>query len=318
MPMPVPAVIFLMGPTGVGKTALATDLAAALPCRLISVDSGMIYRGMDIGTAKPSPEVLAQAPHSLIDIRDPGETYSAAEFRADALRELDTVLKTGRVPLLVGGTGLYFRALDQGISALPSADSEVRARIAAQASKQGWGALHEQLAKLDPAAAARIHAHDTQRIQRALEVCEVSGRTLTELLRKPSRQPLPYRVLKLVVAPGDRVDLQRRLRTRFQQMLNHGLVDEVEGLYSRGDLTAALPSMRSVGYRQVWQYLEGQLDYATMTERAVIATRQLAKRQMTWLRTERSARWFASDDPRLGHNVVDFLSQQALAGLCPP
>ncbi len=316
--MPVPTAIFLMGPTGVGKTALAVDLAATLPCRLISVDSGMIYRGMDIGTAKPSPEVLAGAPHSLIDIRDPGETYSAAEFRADALRELDTVLKAGRVPLLVGGTGLYFRALAEGISALPSADTEVRARIAAEASKRGWGALHEQLAKLDPRAAARIHPHDAQRIQRALEVCELSGKTLTELLRKDTRQPLPYRTLKLVVAPGDRMDLHRRLRIRFQHMLDRGLLDEVEGLYARGDLTAALPSLRSVGYRQVWQYLEGQVDYETMIERAVTATRQLAKRQLTWLRAERSARWFRSDDPCLGHNVVTFLGQHAVAGSCPP
>ncbi|MGH8532391.1 MAG: tRNA (adenosine(37)-N6)-dimethylallyltransferase MiaA [Gammaproteobacteria bacterium] len=316
--MPVPAAIFLMGPTGVGKTALAVDLAAALPCRLISVDSGMIYRGMDIGTAKPSPEVLARAPHSLIDIRDPAETYSAAEFRADALRELDAILKEGRVPLLVGGTGLYFRALEGGISALPGADTEVRARIAREASKQGWNALHEHLAKLDPRAAARIHPHDAQRIQRALEVCEVSGKTLTELLRKDTRQPLPYRALKLVVAPGDRMNLQRCLRIRFQHMLDRGLVDEVEGLYSRGDLTAALPSMRSVGYRQVWQYLEGQFDYETMTERAVTATRQLAKRQLTWLRAERSARWFTSDDPHLGHKVVNFLGQRAVAGSCPP
>ncbi len=315
--MPVPAAIFLMGPTGAGKTALAVDLAAALPCRLISVDSGMIYRGMDIGTAKPSPEVLARTPHSLIDIRDPGETYSAAEFRADALRELDTVFKAGRVPLLVGGTGLYFRALDEGISALPKADTEVRARIAREASKQGWDALHEQLARLDPRAAARIHPHDVQRIQRALEVCEVSGKTLTELLRRDTRQPLPYRALKLVVAPGDRMDFNRRLRIRFRHMLDRGLVDEVEGLYSRGDLTAALPSMRSVGYRQVWQYLEGQFDYETMIERAVTATRQLAKRQLTWLRAERCARWFTSDDPRLRHNVVTFLGQHAVTGSCP-
>lgn len=316
--MPVPPAIFLMGPTGAGKTKLAVDLAAALPCRLISVDSGMIYRGMDIGTAKPRPEVLARAPHSLIDIRDPGETYSAAEFRADALRELETVFRAGRVPLLVGGTGLYFRALEGGISALPSADTEVRARIAAQASKQGWGALHEQLAKLDPRAATRIHPHDVQRIQRALEVCEVSGKTLTALLRNGTRQPLPYRVLKLVVAPADRVGLHRRLRIRFQHMLDRGLVDEVECLYSRGDLTAALPSMRSVGYRQVWQYLEGQFDYETMIERAVTATRQLAKRQITWLRAEQSARWFASDDPRLGDNVVSFLGQHAVVASCSP
>ena len=315
--MSVPAAIFLMGPTGVGKTALAVNLAATLPCQLISVDSGMIYRGMDIGTAKPSPEVLARAPHRLIDIRDPGETYSAAEFRDDALREVDTILKAGRVPLLVGGTGLYFRALDEGISALPSADTEVRARIAREASKQGWDALHEQLAILDPRAAARIHPHDVQRIQRALEVCEVSGKTLTELLRKDTRQPLPCRALKLVVAPGDRMDLQRRLRIRFRHMLDRGLVDEVEGLYSRGDLTAALPSMRSVGYRQVWQYLEGQFDYETMIERAVTATRQLAKRQLTWLRAERCARWFTSDDPRLRHNVVTFLGQHAVTGSCP-
>ncbi|CAN5880321.1 MAG: tRNA dimethylallyltransferase [Chromatiales bacterium USCg_Taylor] len=316
--MSVPAAIFLMGPTGVGKTALAVDLAATLPCRLISVDSGMIYRGMDIGTAKPSPEVLARAPHRLIDIRDPGETYSAAEFRDDALREVDTILKAGRVPLLVGGTGLYFRALDEGISTLPSADTEVRARIAAQASKQGWGALHEQLAEFDPRAAARIHPHDAQRIQRALEVCEVSGKTLTELLRKNTRNPLPYRALKLVVAPGDRMDFHRRLRIRFQHMLDRGLVDEVEGLFSRGDLTAALPSIRSVGYRQIWQYLEGQFDYETMIERAVTATRQLAKRQITWLRAEKSARWFASDDPRLGDNVVNFLGQHAVVGSCSP
>ncbi|HEX9626417.1 MAG TPA: tRNA (adenosine(37)-N6)-dimethylallyltransferase MiaA [Acidiferrobacterales bacterium] len=274
-----------MGPTAAGKTALALALHAQLPVELVSVDAAQVYRGMDIGTAKPSPEERARVPHRLIDICDPAEAYSAARFRADALREISAIVGAGRMPLLVGGTSFYFRALESGLSELPSADPEVRAQLAAEAARHGWPALHARLCDQDPASAARIDPHDAQRIQRALEIIALTGRTRTEL-GGAARRP-PYRFVKLALWPADRAALHRRIAERFRLMLNQGLVAEVETLYRRGDLGPSLPSVRTVGYRQVWAYLSGALNYPDMVEKSIIATRQLAKRQLTWLRAER-------------------------------
>jgi tRNA dimethylallyltransferase len=255
----------------------------------------MVYNGMDIGTAKPGPEVLAVAPHRLIDVLDPADTYSAARFRADALVEIEDITRCGRIPLLVGGTGLYFRALERGLSHLPAADPAVRRRLAEEAQARGWASLHARLAQVDPQAAARIHPHDPQRIQRALEVWELTGRPMTELMREHRDEDFAYRALKLILAPAGRDDLGRRVAERFRAMLEGGLVEEVAGLRRRGDLNPGLPSMRAVGYRQVWQYLDGRVDHETMVERAVVATRQLAKRQLTWLAAERGAQRLQGD-----------------------
>lgn len=306
--MNAPPAIFVMGPTGAGKTDLAVELVRHLPCEIISVDSALVYRGMDIGTAKPGPEVLAVAPHRLIDICDPAEAYSAARFREDALREMAEITAAGRIPLLVGGTMLYFHRLQHGLSVLPSADPEVRAAIEEEARRKGWGALHARLAQVDPVAAARIHPNDPQRIQRALEVYQLTGRSLTELCAESAGEPFPYRAIKVVIAPVDREELRTRIAQRFARMLERGLLDEVAALYRRGDLGLDKPSIRAVGYRQVWEYLEGRVSYEQMVQRAVIATRQLAKRQLTWLRAEENAFWFDSGDPNTAANVLEFLS----------
>ncbi len=291
-----PPAIFLMGPTASGKTDLAVALLEQLPCDIISVDSAMIYRGMDIGTAKPDAATLARAPHRLIDILDPAQSYSAAQFRADALREMAEITTRGRVPLLVGGTMLYFRALQQGLSDLPSAQPEVRARLDAEARERGWQHMHQRLADVDPMAAQRIHPNDPQRIQRALEVYELTGRSMTELClsEQGAAMPLPYRLLKIAVAPQERAVLHDRIEARFRTMLDNGFLTEVEGLYGRGDLHTGLPAMRAVGYRQAWAYLAGQVSYAEMVENAITASRQLAKRQLTWLRGQPDAVWFDS------------------------
>lgn len=304
-----PPVIFIMGPTASGKTDLAVELVRRLPCDIISVDSAMVYRGMDIGTAKPGPDILAQAPHRLIDILDPAVAYSAAQFRADALREIETIHAAGRIPLLVGGTMLYFRALQHGLSALPSADAEVREAIDAEARERGWGMLHQRLAQVDPAAAARIHPNDPQRIQRALEVHQLTGRPLSSFFtgQNPSMPALRGTLIKVVMAPGDRSLMRRRIETRFNQMLERGLIREVEALYQRGDLERELPSIRSVGYRQVWEYLSDELSYSAMVERATTATRQLAKRQLTWLRREESAQWFDSLQPMAFNSAIEYI-----------
>jgi len=283
-----PPCIFLMGPTASGKTDLAVALVEALPLEIISVDSALVYRGMDIGTAKPDAATLARAPHRLIDFLDPGEAYSAAQFRQDALREIESVLGAGRVPLLVGGTMLYFRALQYGLSDLPSADPEVRARLDAWAERDGWRALHDRLRDVDPEAAARIHPNDPQRLQRALEVYELTGRPLSSFHQAGRAGDFPYRLLKLGLVPRDRGLLHDRIAARFERMLQAGLVDEVKALRARGDLDIGLPSMRSVGYRQVWEYLDGNYDYETMVRKGIAATRQLAKRQLTWLRSEQA------------------------------
>jgi len=286
-----PLAVLLMGPTASGKTELAVALAERFPCDVVSVDSAMVYRGMDIGTAKPGPEVLARAPHRLIDLCEPTEAYSAARFRVDALREMAAITATGRIPLLVGGTMLYFRALQTGLARLPEADAGVRARLNAAAEVEGWGALHRRLAAVDPVAARRIHPNDPQRIQRALEVYELTGRPLSELLALASRDGLPYRLLKLVRAPRERAVLHRRIGERFQDMLAAGLEAEVRGLWGRGDLTPGLSSMRCVGYRQMLQYVLGEATFLDMQDKAIAATRQLAKRQLTWLRAERVGIW---------------------------
>lgn len=288
--------VFLMGPTASGKTALALELAARLPLALVSVDSALVYRGLDIGSAKPEPAVLARFPHALIDIREPEQAYSAAEFRADALAAMAQIVAAGHTPLLVGGTGLYFRALERGLSELPDADVAVRERLADEARVLGWGALHARLAARDPAAAAKIHPNDPQRIQRALEVIELAGRPLSEL-RGAIRERLPYRVLKLALLPSDRALLHARIGARFEAMLDAGLLDEVRRLRARPALTAEHPSMRAVGYRQAWQHLDGEFDRATLAQRGVFATRQLAKRQLTWLRAEHDAIALDPDRP---------------------
>lgn len=288
--------ICLMGPTASGKTELAVRLVEALPCDIISVDSALVYRDMNIGTAKPDAALLRRAPHRLIDFLDPAESYSAAQFRADAVREMAAITRAGRIPLLVGGTMLYFRALFRGLSALPSADAAVRAELEATAAARGWPALHAELAAVDPVTAARLHPHDAQRIQRALEVYRLTGQPLSAL-QTGGGAALPYRWLKLALAPAERAELHRRIGVRFDAMLAAGLLDEVRRLYGRGDLTPAHPAMRAVGYRQLWQHLAGELDLATASQRAVAATRQYAKRQLTWLRSEAGVWWLDSQQP---------------------
>ncbi|WP_434341399.1 tRNA (adenosine(37)-N6)-dimethylallyltransferase MiaA [Motilimonas cestriensis] len=278
-----PQAIFLMGPTASGKTDLAIEIAQRMPCDVISVDSALIYRGMDIGTAKPTAEELVKAPHQLIDILDPSESYSAADFRRDALALMEQSISKGRTPLLVGGTMLYFKALLEGLSPLPEADTAIRAEIEQQAETLGWQALHDELMAIDPVAANRIHPNDPQRLSRALEVYRLTGKTLTELT-KTKAPPLPYQVHQFALMSDDRQTLHQRIEQRYMKMLEAGFEDEVRALYARGDLHIDLPSMRSVGYRQMWQYLAGELSHQEMVYRGVVATRQLAKRQITWLR----------------------------------
>lgn len=293
-----PPAVFLMGLTASGKTALACALAARFPLGLVSVDSALVYRGLDIGTAKPDAETLRRCPHALLDIRDPAEPYSAADFRNDALAAMCTIRGRGQVPLLVGGTGLYFRALQHGLATMPSADPAVRARLREQAGDAGWAALHARLARLDPEAAARIRPGDAQRIQRALEAIELSGRTLTALHAAAGAAiRFPYRVLKLALVPADRGALRERIAARFDAMLAAGFLAEVERLRARGDLDPELPALRAVGYRQAWQHLEGAFDAAEFRLRAIHATRQLAKRQTTWLRRELDARVIDPERP---------------------
>ena len=309
-----PLAICLMGPTASGKTDLAIQLCQQLPCDIISVDSALVYRGMDIGTAKPSSAELAQAPHRLIDIRDPAETYSAADFRADALREMAAISERGRIPLLVGGTMLYFKALLEGLAAMPAADAAVRAEIERDAAAHGWPYVHAQLQAVDPESAARIHPNHSQRIERALEVYRLSGITMTEHHRRQAAAAdLPYQFAQLAIAPRERAVLHQRIASRFQQMIELGFVDEVRALRERGDLRADMPSMRAVGYRQVWQYLDGQCTQAEMIERGIIATRQLAKRQLTWLRGWPQLHWLQTDEQgrlaRAGGEPVTVLQQ---------
>ena len=287
-------VICLMGPTASGKTALAIALCQQLNAEIISVDSALVYRGMDIGTAKPTAAELTMAPHHLLDIRDPADSYSAADFRQDALQLISDIQHRGKVPLLVGGTMLYFKALLEGISALPAADAAVRQQLEAEAREQGWAAMHQQLAKIDPVAAARIHPNDPQRINRALEVYRLTGQSLTKLTAEKT-EPFPFSVHQFAIAPTDRSILHQRIAERFMLMLEQGFEQEVQWLRQRGDLHIDLPSIRCVGYRQMWQYLDGEHSYGQMVEKGIAATRQLAKRQLTWLRGWPNLHWLKSE-----------------------
>lgn len=297
----LPPAIFLMGPTASGKTDLALQLVRELPCEIISVDSALIYRGMDIGSAKPSPEILQAYPHHLVDILDPAESYSAAQFRSDALAAMADITARGRIPLLVGGTMLYYKALVEGLASMPAADPKIRAALEQQAAAEGWDALHAQLQAVDPVSAQRIHPNDPQRIMRALEVWQVSGQSMTELRARQQQKKqartapeLPYNVATFAIAPLQRSVLHERIALRFQQMLEQGFIAEVQVLQQRSDLHAELPALRAVGYRQAWAYLQGELTYKQMIERGIIATRQLAKRQFTWLRSWPSVEWLDS------------------------
>lgn len=281
---PLPLAIFLMGPTASGKTAAAVALAQHLPVEIISVDSALVYRDMDIGTAKPDAATLAIAPHHLLDIIDPTKAYSAAAFRTDALRLMADITQRGKIPLLVGGTMLYFRALQQGLNDLPQADAMVRAALDADIAQYGVPYLHQQLAEVDPETAARLSPNDSQRVQRALEIYRVTGQAMSSLLKQPAQAALPYRVLPIALLPSDRSVLHQRIATRFEQILEQGLVNELRHLRTRYALHPDLPAMRCVGYRQAWQFMDGEISHAQLLETGIIATRQLAKRQLTWLR----------------------------------
>lgn len=284
-PLVLPPAIFLMGPTASGKTGLAVALAQQLPVELISVDSALVYQDMDIGSAKPDAATLKLAPHHLLDVISPLQSYSAAHFRRDALQLMAEITARGRIPLLVGGTMLYFKALQEGLNNLPQADADLRQRLDEEAAVLGWPAMHARLATLDPETAARLKPTDSQRIQRALEVCELSGGPMSALFVDDNGSTFPYRLLKLALVPSDRSVLHARIAERFDLMLQQGLIAEVEHLRQKYPaLHLGLPSMRCVGYRQVWEYLDQQIDHATMREKGIIATRQLAKRQLTWLR----------------------------------
>ena len=292
--MQLPPALFLMGPTASGKTDLAVALAQQGSYEIISVDSALIYRNMDVGTAKPDAELLAKAPHHLINMLDPKESYSAADFRRDALELMADITARGRIPLLVGGTMMYFKMLQQGMASLPTADAAIRQRLLDEAEQFGWVHLHQCLAKVDAVAAQRIKPTDTQRLQRALEVFELTGKPLSYWHQQQAAEAIPYDITAVAIAPMDRAILHERIALRFHLMIENGLVDEVRRLYQRGDLNTAMPSIRAVGYRQVWQYLEGELSYDEMIERSIIATRQLAKRQMTWLKSWDDLHWIDS------------------------
>ncbi|MGH8073587.1 MAG: tRNA (adenosine(37)-N6)-dimethylallyltransferase MiaA [Lysobacter sp.] len=309
-----PRAIALMGPTASGKTALALEWAERLGGEIVSVDSALVYRGLDIGAAKPDAAELARVPHHLVDIRDPWQPYSAAEFAIDARRAMDDIASRGRLPILAGGTGLYFHALLQGLSAMPSADAATRAQIAAEADARGWDELHAELVAIDPESGARIHATDAQRIQRALEVYRLSGRTISAWRQDPPPPRLPIKVLKLVLAPPDRALLHERIARRFDLMLEAGFLDEVRRLRALPELKnhpapLELPALRAVGYRQAWEHLDGGLSAGDFRDHAIFATRQLAKRQFTWLRGELDARWFdpATDRGELERALAMFL-----------
>jgi len=311
-----PLAIALMGPTASGKTAAAIELAQAHDGEIVSVDSALVYRGLDIGAAKPDVAERAGIAHHLLDLRDPWQAYSAAEFASDAAAAVRGIVARGKLPILAGGTGLYFRALLQGLSPMPEADAAIRAQISAEAETDGWPALHAQLAQIDPAAARRIHATDPQRIQRALEVHRLTGKPISYWQAQPGIARLPARVLKLVLAPAERAVLHRRIETRFDLMLAQGFLDEVRRLRALPWMAEVenpldLPAIRAVGYRQAWQFLDGQGSAAEFRDRGIFATRQLAKRQLTWLRGELDARWFdpAGDMPRLREAVSLFLAR---------
>ncbi len=303
-PSAFPPAIFLMGPTASGKSTLAINLAGSLGCEIISVDSAMVYCGMDIGTAKPTTEEMAEVPHHLIDILDPAKPYSTGVFRQQALSLMHSITKRGKIPLLVGGTMLYFKSLLSGLSELPTANFEIRKQIEKEARQSGWADLHQHLSRIDPVAATRIHPNDPQRIQRAIEVYRITGETLTDLCVKGVTGAIPFRKITLIVAPVDRARLHHTIEIRFFSMIEKGLIDEVRLLFNRSDLSDNLPSIRAVGYKQVWMYLDGKYSKKEMIARAVIATRQLSKRQFTWLRKEKpTLNYFSNENNKLSRRV---------------
>ncbi len=306
----LPPAIFLMGPTASGKTALSVDLAEKINGEIISVDSTLIYKGMDIGTAKPTLDERRGIAHHLIDILDPAEAYSTGRFRKDALALMEDISQRGKIPLLTGGTMLYFNSLLHGLAELPQANVELRKKLEQEMAEQGKAAMHQRLAQVDPESALRIHPNDPQRIQRALEVYELSGKPITYFFAEAQQQSLPFNIIKLTVAPEDRKQLHAKIAERFRLMVEQGLIDEVQQLYQRGDLTLEMPAIRAVGYRQVWSYLQGEYDMETMIEKGIIATRQLAKRQYTWLRRETDALSFVSFQQSLLEKVFYSIKQQ--------
>jgi tRNA dimethylallyltransferase len=310
-----PPAIILMGPTASGKSALAMALATTLPCEIVSVDSAQIYKGMDVGTAKPSPSERGAVTHHLLDIVEPHERYSAARFRDDALTAMRQIAERDRIPLLVGGTMLYFKALLEGLNELPEADPMVRLVIDTMADEQGWPAVHAKLAAVDPETAARLAPNDAQRIQRALEIYHLTGKPMAELLKKPKYVYFPYRPLRIALVPGDRAVLHARIAERFDAMLNAGLVEELQALREEYGLEPDMPSMRSVGYRQAWQYLDGELDRTALREQGIAATRQLAKRQLTWLRSLEDMTTFDTSDTDIQAMAVEYVRRQLEAML---
>lgn len=302
-----PPAIFLMGPTASGKTALAVELVQNYNCEIISVDSALIYKSMDIGTAKPDAETLTKAPHRLINIIDPAESYSAADFREDALVHMAEITAAGKIPLLVGGTMMYFKFLLEGAAKLPASEPAVRERLLAEGTALGWPQLHARLATVDPESAERLNPMDSQRLMRALEVYEITGKTLSQFWVEQEQQVLPYTVTSLAVSPTERATLHQRIALRFEQMLEQGFIEEMQKLYQRSDLHINLPSMRCVGYRQAWEYLDGKYSYEEMRERGIIATRQLAKRQITWLRSWPDLHWLDSEDENILQSALKIL-----------
>lgn len=307
-----PPAIFLMGPTASGKSAVAMEIARRFPVEIISVDSAQVYRHMNIGSAKPDQSVQAEIAHHLIDLINPDENYSAAQFREDALCTMQEITARGKIPLLAGGTMLYFKVLRQGLAALPAADDVLRKELEQSATERGWPAMHAVLNTLDPVTASRIQPNDSQRIQRALEVCYLTGKPMSEVLQQQQNSIFPYRVINLALLPSDRRVLHDRIAQRFGRMLEMGLVDEVRMLCDRFQLTADMPAMRCVGYRQVYMYLANEISLAEMQERGVFATRQLAKRQLTWLRAMNDLQVFDCLTDQLTQQVADFIQQQRI------
>jgi tRNA dimethylallyltransferase len=311
MPPPVyPPAILLMGPTASGKTAVAAELAATLPCEIISVDSALVYKGMDVGTAKPDAALLRRAPHHLIDIIEPHESYSAAKFRDDALALMREITERGNIPLLVGGTMLYFKALVEGLNDLPEADSTIRLIIETMADEEGWPAVHEKLRRIDPETAARLEPTDAQRVQRALEIYYITGKSMTDLLKKPKYVYFPYTPIRIALTPGDRALLHERIAQRFEAMLDAGLVEELRRLREDYGLEPDMPSMRCVGYRQAWDFLDDRISRAELREQGIAATRQLAKRQLTWLRGMDNITEFDCLDPQVGARALEYLRHE--------
>jgi tRNA dimethylallyltransferase len=307
---PPPPAILLMGPTASGKTAVAVKLATTLPCEIISVDSALVYKGMDIGTAKPDAATLARAPHHLINIIEPHESYSAARFRDDALALMREITERGNIPLLIGGTMLYFKALVEGLNDLPEADSTVRLIIETMAEEEGWPAVHEKLRKVDPETAARLEPNDSQRVQRALEIFYITGKSMTDLLKKPKYVYFPYTPIRIALLPSDRAVLHDRIAMRFEQMLEAGLIDELRALRDEYALEPDTPSMRCVGYRKAWDFLNDRISRAELLEQGIAATRQLAKRQLTWLRSTENLTEFDCLTENVGDLVLEYIRQE--------